>query len=207
MKEGSVASYGWKSATPPHTHAYLCDAILEACRRANAKRVLDIGCGNGAFCGALAAAGFEVVGCDRDAEGIAIAAQAVPGARFRIIGVYDDPADLGESNFDAVISTEVIEHLFAPRALPRFAHAVLRDGGSLILSTPYHGYLKNLALSLVDKWDFHHSPWWDGGHIKFWSRKSLARLLVEEGFTFASFQGIGRIPFLWKTMIMIGVKS
>jgi 2-polyprenyl-3-methyl-5-hydroxy-6-metoxy-1,4-benzoquinol methylase len=207
IKPTIVDSYGWKSATPPHTHAYLCDAILAACRRANARRVLDVGCGNGALCRALSAAGFEVVGCDSDPEGIEIAAQADPAARFQALGVYDDPAELGEADFDAVISTEVVEHLFAPRALPRFARAVLRNGGSLILSTPYHGFLKNLALSLADKWDFHHSPLWDGGHIKFWSRKTLARLLVEEGFEVAAFQGIGRVPLLWKTMIMVGVKQ
>jgi len=59
----------------------------------------------------------------------------------------------------------VIEHLFLPRALLRFAAKVLKPSGSLILSTPYHGYLKNLALALTGKLDKHFTVLWDGGHI------------------------------------------
>jgi hypothetical protein len=81
--------------------------------------------------------------------------------------VEDDPGRVEESEFDAAVSTEVVEHLFSPRALPRFAHAKIKAGGVFIVTTPYHGYLKNLVLCLANKWDFHHSPLWDGGHIKF----------------------------------------
>ena len=83
------------------------------------------------------------------------------------MSVYDDPTSLDVHRFDAVTSTEVIEHLFSPRSLPRFAARVLLPAGYLILSTPYHGYIKNLALSITGKWDRHFSPLWDGGHIKF----------------------------------------
>ena len=74
--------------------------------------------------------------------------------------------------------------------------------GQLICSTPYHGYLKNLALSLVNKWDDHHNPLWDGGHIKFFSRDSLTRLLREAGLVNISFRGAGRLPYLWKSMVL-----
>jgi hypothetical protein len=37
----------------------------------------------------------------------------------------------------------------------------------LIITTPYHGYLKNIALSVSVKFDHHVNPLWDGGHIKF----------------------------------------
>ena len=78
----------------------------------------------------------------------------------------------------------------------------LKPGGSLICSTPYHGYVKNLLLSLAGKWDTHADPLWDGGHIKLWSRKSLGRLLSEAGFEDLSFKGVGRLPWLWMTMVM-----
>ena len=106
-----------------------------------------------------------------------------------------------------VVSTEVIEHLFDPRSLPRFASSVLRPNGHLILSTPYHGYVKNLALSVAGRWDRHFSPLWDGGHIKFWSRATLARLVSEEGFEIVRFVGTGRVPFLWKSMVLIVRKA
>jgi 2-polyprenyl-3-methyl-5-hydroxy-6-metoxy-1,4-benzoquinol methylase len=122
--------------------------------------------------------------------------------------VESDPLDLlnTENSFEAVISTEVIEHLYSPHLLPRFAKSILKDNGFLIISTPYHGFIKNLALSLFDHWDAHHSPLWHGGHIKFWSRKTLTKLLLEGGFKVTSFHGTGRLPFLWKSMILVAEK-
>jgi 2-polyprenyl-3-methyl-5-hydroxy-6-metoxy-1,4-benzoquinol methylase len=197
-----TSRYHYASAEPPHTAVYLTPTIMAWCRRIGARRVLDLGCGNGALCGELSSAGFEVTGCDPSEEGIALARRAHPHIRFHVLGAYDEPADLG-TGFDVVVSTEVIEHLFLPRLLPRFASRVLRPHGHLVLSTPYHGYLKNLLLSLSGKWDRHFSPLWDGGHIKFWSRTTLTELLTDEGFSVAGFAGAGRLPYLWKSMILV----
>jgi hypothetical protein len=57
-------------------------------------------------------------------------------------------------------------------------------------------------LALVDYWDFHHDPIRTGGHIKFWTRKSLSDLFRRGGFTEVEFEGVGRAPYLWKSMIM-----
>lgn len=196
--------YRFSSADASHTAAYLTDHILAICRQVSAKRVLDLGCGNGALCGALSAAGFEVVGCDPSEEGIEFARRTFPHIPFHCLGVYDDPEVLGE--FDIIVSTEVIEHIFLPRLLPRFAAGILRHGGYLVLSTPYHGYIKNLVMAIVGQLDAHFTALWDGGHIKFWSRATLSQLLAEEGFSVTSFIGAGRIPLLWKSMILIAQK-
>jgi 2-polyprenyl-3-methyl-5-hydroxy-6-metoxy-1,4-benzoquinol methylase len=165
--------------------------------------VLDLGCGNGALTAELAAAGFEVVGCDPCEQAIVAARLGHSTLKFHQMGVYDDPLPLQGATFDAVVSTEVIEHLFLPRSLPRFAARVLNPDGCLILTTPYHGYLKNLALAVAGRWDTHLSPDWDYGHVKFWSRPTLTRLLAEEGFVVSEFLGAGRIPYLWKSMILV----
>ena len=68
------------------------------------------------------------------------------------------------------------------------------------LSTPYHGYLKNLALAVSGKMDSHFTALWDGGHIKFWSMATLATLLRETGFVDLEFRRVGRIPWLAKSM-------
>ena len=102
-----------------------------------------------------------------------------------------------------MVSTEVIEHLFSPHLLPVFARGMLAPGGVLILTTPYHGYLKNLLLSLFGKWDHHHTALWHGGHVKFWSRATLSTLLEGNGFELIAFHGVGRIPLLWKSMVLV----
>jgi 2-polyprenyl-3-methyl-5-hydroxy-6-metoxy-1,4-benzoquinol methylase len=111
---------------------------------------------------------------------------------------------LKEMPFDLVVSTEVIEHLYAPREYARGYFHALKPGGRFICTTPYHGYLKNLALALVNHWDAHANPLWDGGHIKLWSRKTLTALLTEKGFSNIQFRGAGRAPYLWMTMVMSG---
>lgn len=74
---------------------------------------------------------------------------------------------------------EVIEHLYQPRAFVLFIRSILEasGGGQFIVTTPYHGYLKNLTIALANKMDYHLSALWEGGHIKFWSRRTLAILL------------------------------
>ena len=50
--------------------------------------------------------------------------------------------------------------------------------------------------------DHHYTALWDGGHIKFWSRETLTKLLEEFGFRVTDFRGAGRLPYLWKSMLV-----
>ncbi len=190
----------------PPSHSYLQAPVLKALLARNIRTVLDIGCGNGALAKAMADAGLAVAGIDPSESGIANARKLLPAARFVRAEVGGDPAQIPGGEFDAVVSTEVIEHLFLPRQLLDLAFARLRPGGFLLVTTPYHGYLKNLALALFNRWDSHWSPQWDGGHVKFWSRRTLADFLRHAGFEQVEFQGVGRLPFLWKSMLLIARK-
>jgi 2-polyprenyl-6-hydroxyphenyl methylase/3-demethylubiquinone-9 3-methyltransferase len=77
------------------------------------------------------------------------------------------------------------------------------DGGVAVVSTPYHGYWKNLVLALAGQTDKHYTALWDHGHIKFWSMDTLGQLLREAGFKSIEFRRVGRIPTLAKSMIAI----
>ena len=211
MKNEAVTTYGWESARSPPSCGYVTPMVLKLLQRTGARRVLDLGCGNGDLCGQLAGAGYDVVGVELDPDGVRIARQAHPQIPFHNFGVHDDPLALlrheGERPFDAVVSTEVIEHLYAPHLLPAYARSVLVRDGHLIVSTPYHGYVKNLMLSLFNHWDQHHTPLWHGGHIKFWSAATLSRLLEENQFRVTGFSGAGRLPYLWKSMVVTARRS
>lgn len=105
------------------------------------------------------------------------------------------------------MSLEVVEHVYFPRKYVATLYDLLEPGGVAIISTPYHGYWKNLALALTGKMDDHFTALWDYGHIKFWSFKTLRLLLEEAGFRDISFQRIGRIPILAKSMLAIARKD
>jgi 2-polyprenyl-3-methyl-5-hydroxy-6-metoxy-1,4-benzoquinol methylase len=209
MAENIVDDYGWASGQGPQSCGYIAPRILELLAQLNVKRVLDLGAGNGALCVQIAAAGYEVAGVEYDKAGVELARKSHPEIPFYNFGVQDDPAVLlaYEPVFDVVVSTEVIEHLFSPHLLPIYARGALKQGGYLIITTPYHGYLKNLALAILNKWDHHHTALWHGGHIKFWSRATLTQLLTENGFQVVDFSGVGRLPYLWKSMVLVAQKT
>ena len=196
--EGNV--YGWASADRTDAHAYILPAIIKLLPDSKKLNILDAGCGNGYVAGKLAALGHHVVGIDQAEDGIAIAQATYPNLNFEVRSVYDDLKGL-MTDVDLVISSEVIEHLFYPQRFIRNLYDVIRPGGHIILTTPYHGYLKNLLIGMFGLWDQHHTIDWEGGHIKFFSKKSLSRLLRSNGFVEIVYRNAGRIPFLWKSMV------
>jgi 2-polyprenyl-3-methyl-5-hydroxy-6-metoxy-1,4-benzoquinol methylase len=196
----------------PHgscTHEYLFPAVLRVLKDEGigaGDRILDLGCGNGSFAARLMASGFNVVGVDASESGIRQARQHHPNLTVHLGSVYDDLLT-AIGAFRAIVSLEVVEHLYAPRTFARNVYSLLQPGGLAILSTPYHGYLKNLAIAVAGLSDRHFDPLWDGGHIKFWSEKTLRRLLDESGFKDIRFHHAGRLPLLAKSMIAVAHKS
>jgi 2-polyprenyl-3-methyl-5-hydroxy-6-metoxy-1,4-benzoquinol methylase len=189
-------------------HDYVLPVLLPILKSLPAgARILDVGCGNGSVTTEIAKRGYKMVGIDLAEPGIRIARQSCPSGRFELLAADRDVLkNLGEEPFDAVYSLEVIEHLYDPRSFLAGCFAAVKSGGIFACSTPYHGYIKNLALSLANKWDFHANPLFDGGHIKLFSRKKLSEGLLEAGFRDLHFYGTGRLPYLWKSMVMSGVK-
>ncbi|MFK7954463.1 MAG: class I SAM-dependent methyltransferase [Lysobacterales bacterium] len=200
--------YEYHSAEPSWGNQYLWPPLakLLSAHLPHQARVFELGCGNGAIAGKIAALGFEVTAIDTSESGISQAASGNPGVTFAIGSAYDDLAG-NYGTFDAVVSLEVVEHLFSPRTFAHSVSQLLNPGGVALISTPYHGYLKNLFLALTGKLEAHWDPLWDGGHIKFWSKDSLTRLLTEQNLTVESIYPVGRVPPLAKSMIAVAKRG
>ena len=204
-KGEQVVTYGWQNESSESSHSYLLPIILKILKDKNPKSILDLGCGNGSLTRSIHDNGYNIMGCDADLDGIKIAKQ-FKDITFHHLGVYDDASLLKVKDLECILTAEVVEHLYLPSALPKFAHRLLANDGFLIITTPYHGYIKNLIISLTNKWDQHLDPFWDGGHIKLWSKKTLIKLLNENGFEVEKFYGVGRLPYLWKSMVIVAKK-
>jgi 2-polyprenyl-3-methyl-5-hydroxy-6-metoxy-1,4-benzoquinol methylase len=177
----------------------LTSVFVELVKNLNGVRsVCDLGCGNGHISGRLGALGYEVTGVDASASGIQIARRTFPEVRF-VEALID--RDLNVGQFDLVISSDVIEHLYRPSDLLEATFSQLKPNGHVLLGTPYHGYLKNLVLAATGKMDAHYSALHDGGHIKFFSVNTLSKLMRSHGFDDLEFTFYGRAPWLWKNMI------
>lgn len=195
--------YDFPDSRPSHTFSYLLTPLLALLNRDKNHCILDLGCGNGNFVDRLNTEGYNAFGVDSSKEGITVANARNPGRFFlQDVSTGKLPGELQNIKFDTIISTEVIEHLYDPERFINFCKEVLDDKGQLIISTPYHGYLKNLVLSLFNGWDKHHGAAWFGGHIKFWSKNTLSTLLRNAGFKVTDFKGCGRMPYFWKSMMI-----
>jgi 2-polyprenyl-3-methyl-5-hydroxy-6-metoxy-1,4-benzoquinol methylase len=172
--------------------------LLESVRAG--ERVLDVGCGEGAFTAELARAGARAVGIDVAEEPLRRARARHPELDVRLVDA-EGGWDLPDASFDAVWAGETIEHVLDTAAWLSEVRRVLRSGGSLLLSTPAHPPLRMLALALSRRaFAAHFDPRAD--HIRFYDRATLTRLVGDFGFqevdvvSAAGFPGARRILLL-----------
>lgn len=151
--------------------------------------------------GQLAALGHRVTGIDSSVAGIELARQSFPSVRFAVSSLEEDLSPLAPAGgWTGIVASEVIEHLWSPPDMLSHLRTYLRPDGWLLITTPYHGYLKNLAISLVGGWDRHFAVHNTGGHIKFFSPATLTRTLRATGLRPEAFLFVGRVPLLRKSM-------
>ena len=145
-------------------HEYLIPALLRELgtldHAPDRARVFDLGCGNGVVASILASRGYAVTGVDPSSSGIRLCRSRFPGLDLHRGSAYDDlRSKYGQ--FPIVTSLEVVEHVFAPRKYAATLYELLEPEGTAIVSTPFHGYWKNVALAVSGRMDDHYLPLWD----------------------------------------------
>jgi 2-polyprenyl-3-methyl-5-hydroxy-6-metoxy-1,4-benzoquinol methylase len=144
------------------------------------ERVLDVGCGEGAFSAELQRAGARVVGVDVAREPLARASRLHPDLDLRLV---DPDGDWGLelSSFDAVWAGEVIEHVADTTAWLSQVRSLLRSGGRLILTTPENGPLTFVWMALSRRaFQTRMDPRLD--HLRFYNGRTMSGLLSDFGF-------------------------
>lgn len=160
-------------------------------------RVLDLGCGDGLLTAALAQAGCDAVGADVAQGALERARERHPGPSYALVPPHG-PFAFADSEFDCVWASEVIEHVADTARWLSEVRRVLRPGGRLALTTPYHGRVKNVAIALA-RFDSHHDP--VGQHLRFLSRGSLSTLLFDFGFEEIEITAAGGPPLLRESLL------
>jgi ubiquinone/menaquinone biosynthesis C-methylase UbiE len=146
----------------------------------SAGRALDLGCGDGRLSAKVDAAELTLA----DVSGVALerARRRLPGARAEEL-TADEPLPFGDSEFELVLCAETLEHVRDVQLLLSEVRRVLAPGGRLAVTTPAHGRLTALRL-LARGFDSGFDPL--SPHIRFFTRRSLARVLGELGFELLS---------------------
>lgn len=164
-------------------------ALLLAEARAG-ERVLDLGCGAGRFVAALRAAGADAVGVELAEAALERARRVAPGADLRRLAP-DGSLPLEHRSVDLVWCSEVLEHVADVGHLLVEVRRVLRPGGRLLATVPYHGRLQAAVVALA-RFDAHFDPL--GQHLRFFTRTSLGATLRHAGLEPVEVRPWGGIP-------------
>ncbi|MCA9405720.1 MAG: methyltransferase domain-containing protein [Candidatus Omnitrophica bacterium] len=153
----------------------------------NAKRILDVGCGDGSFSAHLVEKGCEVVGIDRDS-------QVLEQAHTRLTEVYhvdieNDDLPCEENSFDCILLADVLDCLVKPEAFLTRCRKYLKDDGSVVVSFANIRYYKVITnLLFKGTWDYMEP----GGilwihHLRFYTLVSMKELFLKCGFNVEAF--------------------
>lgn len=174
-------------------------------------QVLDVGCGNGVISRSLGEHGFNVRGIDVSTKAIARARalNKLPNVRFDPVSAEQLAAD--GHRYQAVICSEVLEHLTAPDQLLKVIYQTLDDNGILIVTVPNGKGPRELlvtrpviALQQKDNWMWKlvknikalfgyrgttlQSSADDLTHIQFFTKSSLQQLAKATNFRIVRFE-------------------
>ena len=142
-----------------------------------AERALDLGCGDGCLSAELGA--LKLFAADVSPVALERARMRL-GADAQIVETDPDaPLPLEDSPFDLVLCAETLEHVRDVQLFLSAIRRVLRPGGTLAVTTPAHSRLTGLKL-VVRGFKNGFDPL--SPHLRFFSKRSLARLLGELGY-------------------------
>ncbi len=152
--------------------------------------ILDFGCGNGAILKEMSVLNPDAryIGVDVSETGLSQARKNFPNVAFYKIS-DGGKIPLENESADFIFSSEVLEHVYDTENAISELQRILKPGGKILLTVPYHGFVKNILIAITN-FNRHFDP--AGSHIRFFSKKTLLRLLKRFNFNVIKYGYYGR---------------
>jgi SAM-dependent methyltransferase len=115
----------------------------------------------------------------------------------RLVG-EDGSLPLGHGEVDLVWCSEVLEHIPDAEHALLEARRVLRRGGRLLLTVPFHGRVQAALIGLT-RFEAHFDP--RGQHVRFFTARSLRGILDAAGFAPVEVAARGGVPPLRRMLV------
>lgn len=213
----SPAEVGY-TAKPAHYFAGARADFVEDLPDSSSAAILEIGCGSGST-GSLAIIRGK---CARYC-GIELNSQAASAAALELHEVVHGNVETIElpwapEQFDALIMSEVLEHLVDPWSTLRKLHPLLKPGALVIAGSPNVAHYRVIVMLLQGDWQLKESGLMDRTHLRWFTPKTYERLFIETGYEILSTTHIGqdgmkariasmllfgRLDWLWTRQIKI----
>ncbi len=187
---------GYFSGTRP-------DFVNELPNNPNA-RILEIGCGEGGMGRSIIAAGkcanYHAVELFREAADVArqYFDQVIQGDIEKM-----DELPWQSEHFDAIIMSEVLEHLADPLAVLRKLRVLLKPGGIVLAGSPNVAHHRVIRMLLRGEWQLEDSGPMDRTHLRWFTPKSFKRLFEDAGFVVDQVVGLGTTGWKGRAVAML----
>lgn len=166
--------------------------------------ILDFGCGSGILFEKLKKLNphSRLIGIDVSKEAIKLAREKFPNDNFYIIQ-DGQTFPISDKSIDFILATDVIEHVYETNKTLAEFYRILKPDGKLLLTTPYHGLIKNLIIVL-----FYFEKIFDPveAHIRFYTKKSLFSVLKKYKFEIQKYNYFGRFYPLSRAILVLANK-
>lgn len=156
----------------------------------NAKKIMDVGCGNGAFAAIVKEKNnAEVWGIELMEEEAKVAANVLDKV---FIGPCENfIEELPERYFDVIYFNDVLEHLADPYAVLEILKTKLATGGVIISSIPNVRFYRTFAKVVFNKdWKYDEFGIMDKTHLRFFTGKSIRRMYEDLGYEIVTHEPI-----------------
>lgn len=167
-------------------------------------KILDFGCGTGDILYEIMQLNPNAFYYGTDVSSLALkkACRRFPQTKF--LHIEDGgKIPLKNSSIDFICLLDVIEHIYNTKTTIKELHRILKPGGKILITTPYHGFIKNLILISLF-FEQYFDP--NGAHIRFYSKKSLINQLTDAKFSIIQSGYFGRFFPLSRAMYVLAKK-